>query len=141
MGRHSAPEGRHRRHGALFAQVGLVSVISLVALAVLFGSGVMRERTVSGALAGSQAGEQASSATEMLGTTEPGEPSSAAVLPTTATTTTTVTKTATATVDSDASPTSAPPARRTVTATKTATETTTTTTEPVPLPRCVPADG
>lgn len=54
MGRHRLAEGRHRRQGALLAQAGLVSVLILVAAAVLFGSGIAHDRMVSGTLVGSQ---------------------------------------------------------------------------------------
>lgn len=43
MARHVAPEGRHRRQGELLAQAALVVVLVLVAIAVLFGSGVARD--------------------------------------------------------------------------------------------------
>jgi hypothetical protein len=54
MGRHSAPEGRHRRNGALLAQAALVAVLALVTVSVLFGSGMARDRMVEGTFAASE---------------------------------------------------------------------------------------
>jgi hypothetical protein len=61
MGRHSAPEGRHRRPGALLAQAGLVAVLGLVAVSVLFGSAIVRDRMVSGTFTGSETAAETSS--------------------------------------------------------------------------------
>jgi hypothetical protein len=75
MGRHSAPEGRHRRNGALLAQAALVAVLALVTVSVLIGSGMVRDRMVDGTFASSETAEQATSRVE---TPEPtGEPSQA----------------------------------------------------------------
>jgi cytoskeletal protein RodZ len=86
MGRHAAPEGRHRRHGALLAQTALISVLVLVAAAVLLGSNMARDRTVDGTFASSQTGEQASPDAEVPETsaespTETGAAPEATVMP------------------------------------------------------------
>jgi cytoskeletal protein RodZ len=60
MGRHSALEGRHRRTGALLAQAGLVVVLGLVAVSVLFGSAVVRDRMVNGTFTGSETAAESS---------------------------------------------------------------------------------
>jgi hypothetical protein len=80
MGRHSAPEGRHRRNGALLAQAALVAVLALVTVSVLFGSGMARDRMVEGTFAASETAGRESPRVETPETTT--EPSPATSGPT-----------------------------------------------------------
>jgi hypothetical protein len=77
MGRHSAPEGRHRRNGALLAQAALVAVLALVTVSILFGSGMARDRMVEGTFAASEtAGRESPRVETPETTTEPSQATS-----------------------------------------------------------------
>jgi hypothetical protein len=78
MGKHSAPEGRHRRSGALLAQAGLVAVLGLVAVSVLFGSAIVRDRMVSGTFTGSETAAETSPGVETPGTSLESSPTASA---------------------------------------------------------------
>jgi predicted component of type VI protein secretion system len=78
MGRHSAPEGRHRRPGALLAQAGLVVVLGLVAVSVLVGSSIVRDRMVNGTFTGAQTAAEPSPGVATLETSPEPSPASSA---------------------------------------------------------------